>query len=118
MRASMTTAATGAVGVVVLAMAAPTAPAAERNPAPSAVIQCGADGDSGLAVATDQATGCATALQVAASHTQDWYSGGEGAKTVHAAGSVWSCGKRSGSPNPYQQCVDTGDRGRWATPRS
>lgn len=118
MHASTRTAAAGAVGIVVLAMAAPTASAAGRNPAPSVGIQCGADGTSGLAVATDQATGCATALQVAAAYTQDWYSGGEGAKTVHAGGSVWSCGERPGSPNPYQRCVDTGDRGRWVTLRS
>lgn len=42
-------------------------------------------------------------------------SGGEGATSVHAAGSVWSCREQPGPLNPYQECVETGGTGRWVT---
>ncbi|MEE1805409.1 hypothetical protein [Streptomyces sp. BE133] len=78
-------------------------------------VICGTDGRSGLTVGTAHARDCATALQVASAYTRSWNSGGEGATTVHAAGSVWSCREQPGPLNPYQECVETGGTGRWVT---
>ncbi|MFC9621777.1 hypothetical protein ACFTXM_17885 [Streptomyces sp. NPDC056930] len=78
-------------------------------------VICGTDGRSGLTVGTAHARDCATALRVASAYTQSWNSGGEGATTVHAAGSVWSCREQPGPLNPYQECVETGGIGRWVT---
>ncbi|MFE7356994.1 hypothetical protein ACFU8Q_28505 [Streptomyces sp. NPDC057543] len=78
-------------------------------------VICGTDRRSGLTVGTARARDCATALQVASVYTRRWNSGGEGAATVHAAGSVWSCREQPGPLNPYQECVETGRTGRWVT---
>ncbi|MFJ5724430.1 hypothetical protein [Streptomyces sp. NPDC093149] len=81
----------------------------------AASVICGTDDRSGLTVGTARARDCAAALQVASAYTRSWNSGGEGAATVHAAGSVWSCRERPGPLNPYQECVETGGTGRWVT---
>ncbi|MER6103264.1 hypothetical protein ABT115_13290 [Streptomyces sp. NPDC001832] len=114
----MRTAAAGAVGIAVLALTTPAARAVGENTSEAAGVVCGTDGTSGLTVGTAHARDCATALQVASAYTRSWNSGGEGATTVHAAGSFWSCREQPGPLNPYQECVETGDivgAGRWVT---
>ncbi|MFD7618189.1 hypothetical protein [Streptomyces sp. NPDC059802] len=111
----MRSAAAGAVGIAVLALTAPAARAAGENTSEAVGVICGTDRASGLAVGTAHARDCATALQVASAYTRSWNSGGEGATTIHAAGSVWNCREQPGPLNPYQECVETGGTGRWVT---
>ena len=115
MNAPMRTAAAGAVGIAVLALTTPAARAVGENTTAQPGVICGTDRTSGLAVGTAHARDCATALRVASAYTRSWSRGGEGAATVHAAGSVWSCRERQGPVNPYQECVETAGAGRRVT---
>ncbi|MFF3732914.1 hypothetical protein ACFYXM_21955 [Streptomyces sp. NPDC002476] len=111
----MRTAAAGAVGIALLALPTPAASAVGEKTSEAAGVICGTDGASGLSVGTAHARDCATALLVASAYTRSWNSGGEGATTVHVAGSSWGCRERPGPLNPYQECVETGGTGRWVT---
>ncbi|MFF9077037.1 hypothetical protein ACF1FX_33000 [Streptomyces sp. NPDC014646] len=112
----MKTAAAGAVGIALLTLTAPAAWAVGESTSGATGVICGTDGSTGLSVGTAHARDCATALQVASAYTRSWNSGGgEGATTVHVAGSSWSCRERPGPLSPYQECVETGGTGRWVT---
>ncbi|MFE7268466.1 hypothetical protein ACFU9B_41930 [Streptomyces sp. NPDC057592] len=109
------TVAAGAIGIAVLALTTPAARAMDENTNEAAGVICGIDRASGLAVATARARDCATALQVASAYTRTWNSGGEGATTIHAAGSTWHCQEQPGTLNPYQECIEIDRTGRWIT---
>ncbi|MFB7214764.1 hypothetical protein [Streptomyces sp. NPDC056255] len=115
MYARTRTVAAGAIGIAVLTLTTPAAAAMGENTNEAAGVICGTDRASGLAVATARARDCVTALQVARAFTRTWNSGGEGATTVHAAGSTWHCREQPGTLNPYQECVETSRTGRWIT---
>ncbi|MGW0811769.1 hypothetical protein ACWD00_00690 [Streptomyces viridiviolaceus] len=105
----------GLVGVALLAVTGPAATAADRSVSEANSVVCGTDDATGLAVSAGRAEECSAALQVAGAYTRDWDGTGGAATTVHAAGTTWSCREQQGSPNPYQQCVDTSDSSRWVT---
>ncbi|MFJ1843501.1 MULTISPECIES: hypothetical protein [unclassified Streptomyces] len=115
MNTSMRTAAAGVIGIAEPALTIPTARAVGENTSEAADVICGTDRASGLTVGTAHARDCATALEVASAYTRSWNGGDEGATTVHAAGSAWNCREQPGPLNPYQECVETGGTGRWAT---
>ncbi|MEV5545935.1 hypothetical protein AB0L35_07300 [Streptomyces sp. NPDC052309] len=98
-----------------LALTPPPAMSADNGVGTAAGVVCGTDAASGLAVSAGRAGDCSAALQVAGAYTRVWNDTGGAAATVDAAGSTWSCGEREASPNPYQQCTDTGDSSRWVT---
>ncbi|MFC7017920.1 hypothetical protein ACFQMH_40795 [Streptomyces viridiviolaceus] len=114
MNALRNTAVSGLAGIALLAVTGPVAMAAGPVSEANSVV-CGTDDATGLAVSAGRAEECSAALQVAGAYTRDWDGTGDAATTVHAAGSTWSCREQEGSPNPYQQCVDTSDSSRWIT---
>jgi hypothetical protein len=90
-----------------------TGTSTERAPDRKPVAYCGTDRASGLAVSAAEKGSCATALQVAAAYVKVWQGSAGASVGVRVAGTAWKCRERQGDPDPYQECVSTGDSGRW-----
>ncbi|MEW2288842.1 hypothetical protein [Streptomyces sp. NPDC047841] len=111
MRSIMTGTAAGLLGAAALCLGAPApAFAGTGAAARSPVTFCGVDKATGLAVWTDPAGSCATALEVASTYTKSASSRAGAPAAIRVGATTWTCQERQGDPNPYQECV-TGDSG-------
>ncbi|MFF7972770.1 hypothetical protein [Streptomyces sp. NPDC007905] len=105
-------AAAGLLGAVALGLFMPVRTFADVPAAPESARFCGVDGASGLGVSAAPNVPCATALRVAAAYTEVRHGPGDASVHVRAGGATWTCQERQGDPNPYQECLNTGDSGR------
>lgn len=99
-------------GAAVLCLWAAAQAVAGPDAARSSAAYCGPDKATGLAVWADPADSCATALQVASAYAKARSGTARAPVTVRTGDGTWTCQERQGDPNPYQECVDTGDSGR------
>ncbi|GAA3124931.1 hypothetical protein GCM10010521_09610 [Streptomyces rameus] len=133
MRSTRTRTAAGLLGALALCLAVPATASADPNPGTATGTDtgtgagaggtdrvpdrkpayCGTDRASGLAVWAAEKGSCATALQVAAAYMKVRQGSAGASVGVRAAGTAWKCRERQGDPDPYQECVSTGDGGRW-----
>ncbi|NXY93274.1 hypothetical protein HYE82_02375 [Streptomyces sp. BR123] len=117
-----------AAGLLAAATLGPTAPVAAPPPAPAPasasagktataapLVFCGTAAAFGLGVSADRASSCAVALRVAAAYTGILPHTRGAPVEVRAGGTTWLCRERQGNPDPYQECLDTGDSGRRVT---
>ncbi|MFI9809045.1 hypothetical protein ACIHEJ_32625 [Streptomyces sp. NPDC052301] len=100
------------MGAAALSLWAPAHAFADTAAAPAKPQYCGSDKATGLGVWADPGESCSTALQVANAYTKAATGRSDAPATVRAGGTIWKCRQRQGAPNPYLQCVNSGDSSR------